>query len=199
MLVGTSNCKKLDHYLTGNAVLNIYVTNNRYHSGYRMIEASSKLEDVPPAIRDHTDFVVCHVGNCDLPVNTERDLDTLITRFELELQSMFNLCHNTQVIISGLPPRFGEERKESNKQACKMNDKLKQVVGDVDKAWYVDNYTSFTKKSGEVNESLYDEEDKLGIHLNEEGVRMLADNIASEISFVYFLDKQSKPSYESVQ
>ena len=80
-----------------------------------------------------------------------------------------------------------------------MNDKLKQVGSDVDKAWYVDNYTRFTKENGEVNESLYDEEDKHGIHLNEEGVRMLADNIASEISFVYSVDKQGKPSYESAQ
>ena len=79
-----------------------------------------------------------------------------------------------------------------------MNGKLNQVGADVDKAWFVNNNPVFKKENGEVEESLYDDEDKRGVHLNEEGVRMLAENIMKEINFVHHLDKQGKQTSSCV-
>ena len=157
-----------------------------------MTQTSNRLEPVSPSIRDHTNYVVCHVGNCDLPVETEDELDTLITQFELELNYIFTLCPKAEVMISSIPPRFGENREGINEQISKLNEKLKEVASEVDKAWFVNNHSVFHNDAGEVEIGLYKTFDEYGIHLNEDGLEALATKIMKEISFVYFTGKQSK-------
>ena len=145
-----------------------------------------------PICRDTTDFVVVHGGNCDLPVEGgESELDNLAHRIELELHSILTLFPKSEIIISGIPPRYGEGMESINEQIKYINEKLEKFAGEEDKAYFADNYSHLID-DGAVQAGFYRLEDPTGVHLNIGGKEEIARVIMSQIKLAVMVTRQAK-------
>ena len=127
---------------------------------------SDRLDTLDPLVREGTHFIVCHGGNCDLPVQGGiKELDDLANRIDLELHSLLTKCPNAELIISGIPPRYGEGRESINDQIEHINKKLEKFAEDEDRAYYANNYAHLTR-DGIAQAGFYRLSDPTGILLH---------------------------------
>ena len=152
-----------------------------------------RLENVDDVVKEHTQFVVMHGGNLDLPIDNEEQMETLVNCYALEVHTVLDKCPNAEVIISSVPPRSGPEREGINDMIQSLNKKLEKFCEDEDKAYYANNYPYLTN-DGVVMTGFYDPHDESGVHLNDEGQNEMAKAIMKEINIAYHPDKRVRIS-----
>lgn len=195
VIVGTSNCEGIDLFITGNDKIRVNTT-NMWKSGLKMRQSTNgfaeRLSTLNPLCREDTDFVVSHGGNCDLPVEggTE-ELDNLANRMELELHSIMSLFPKSELIISGIPPRYGDGMESINEQIKYINERLEKFATDEDKAYFANNYSQLTK-DGVVQAGFYKLDDPTGVHLNIGGKEEIARVIMNQINLAVMVTRQKK-------
>ena len=145
-----------------------------------------------PLVREQTHFVVSHGGNCDLPVEGGiEELNVLADRIDLELYNMLTLCPNAELIISGIPPRYGEGREAINDQIMHINERLENFAENEDRAYYANNYAKLTE-DGKAQPGFYKLSDPTGIHLNDGGKEEIAKSIMSQINLAFMCLRQKR-------
>ena len=133
---------------------------------------------------------VLHVGTCNWKATNKEVIsgDTVYTQYIEALNEVTNKFPHAELVVSSVPlrdRRHPEERNEKiNLEITRLNTKL-QALGDSESnITYIDNNEGLT--IGNVpDSSLYTRADFLGVHLNEKGRMILADNISSGIQETY--------------
>ena len=120
--------------------------------------------------------------------DTEDDIQTLYEKYEQEIKALLTAFPKSDLIICTIPPRSGEDRERINEQIACMNEKLLKLAEGNGKIFPCNSYPVLLENET-VKKELYRETDLTGIHLNDQGKKMLAGAIEKEIHFVYFLDK----------
>ena len=186
LLVGGSNCEGLEQYLTGNkdTKVNPKVI---FEGGLKIARTTYKIaEHGDEEKRKKVPYVVCNVGATDFPLEEGEDEDMKIKRYMDEMVTIDTLCPKADIFISSVLPRKGDTsvRKLINEQIRSFNTRMMKMLHGYKRIHFVNNYCLITDKD-KVREDLYRESDPSGIHLNEDGKKVLAESILREVSSVH--------------
>ena len=185
ILIGTSNCRGLklcgdDSMVVENELLS--------QGGLSIGEAHEKLEEISSEQLKQCDGVIIHVGSCDFPVRSEKEMDENYTNYVELLDHVSKRCPQAHILISSILPRGGNGREVVNGQIHKFNNKLSQLSHSEDRLEFVDNDTHFLSNT-EVIKGLFKSRDATGIHVNDAGKARLEVSLLQALKEICFKRK----------
>ena len=130
--------------------------------------------------------MIAHVGATDFPYEEgEEDEDSKVSRYMDEIIAMENMIPQADLIISGILPRRDDTQPRLiiNEQIRNFNVRMRNMLHDCKKVHFVNSYNHLIDKKG-VRKELYRENDQDGIHLNEDGKKVLAMSMLEEVSSI---------------
>ena len=151
-------------------------------------EAHEKLEEISSEQLKQCDGVIIHVGSCDFPVQSEREMDENYTNYAELLDHVSTKCPQAHILISSILPRGGNGRQVVNGQIHKFNNKLSQLSHSEDRLEFVDNDTHFLNDT-EVIKGLFKSRDATGIHINDAGKARLEVSLLQALKEICFKRK----------
>ena len=185
LVVGGSNCEGLDQYLTGDTEMQVKPT-VLFEGGLKLPRLANKLSECNDEMRKKVSYVIAHVGATDFPYEEgEEDEDSKVSRYMDEIIAMENMIPQADLIISGILPRRDDTQPRIiiNEQIRNFNVRMRNMLHDCKKMHFVNSYNHLIDKKG-VRKELYRENDPDGIHLNEDGKKVLAMSMLEEVSSI---------------
>ena len=102
-------------------------------------------------------------------------------------------CPNAHIIMSSILPRAGTNKGRVNSQICDFNNLIRNLAEEELNLHFCDNSVYFQEEEG-IIDSLYNDSNTFGIHLNIDGRERLITSITSAIKEVYFHEKYVEAS-----
>ena len=185
IIIGTSNCRNLPLQGDDQLCLNIELLPQ---GGLSIEDAHEKLEEVSKDFLEKCDAIVIHVGSCDFPIRTDREMEENYTNFVELLNSISSSCPQANILLSSILPRSGEGKVRVNKQIQTFNQRLIDLCQAEQQIDYINNDVHFANESGVIS-ALFASKDVTGIHLNNDGKLRLASSIQDALKEICFKRK----------
>ena len=150
------------------------------------------INDVKKYISEHKNKpknIITQIGGNDLD-NDGTTVESVTTQYELLLTETKNKFPESNVIISGLPPRFGNELIRTKVKDFNRNMKAWSEQNEIT---YIDNEPIFEFRNGDVDVDSYVMHGEMpALHLNRKGTIKLLENIKKSIPDLILSDKMSQ-------
>ena len=192
LVFGGSNCRDTEPFLTDTGNLKINKT-NLCVGGQKIASTTNKINDLSDDHKKRVNMVIVHVGSVDFPC-TEEDADHKLENYKQEVEVVHKECPNADIIMSGIIPRLGESEltKETNFQLDNFNKRLDGLKEMNEKFYFID--TSHLYVDGVLRKELYKENDRGGLHLNEDGRKVMAEVWLSEVTRLCYIQHMKRVS-----
>ena len=188
-LVKSTDDPKEDYYIVGSSLLR-EVKETDISNGVTKSIPGGKISDVQKdiqGIKHHPTHIVTQIGGNDLE-DENVTVDNVTTQYEVMVTDIKNKFPESDVIISGLPPRFCRDTIRT--KVKDFNKSLKQWA-DQNEITFVDNESPFEYRTGEIDEDSYIMTgDMPALHLNRRGTVKLLDNLQKSTPGLLLSDKR---------
>ena len=177
---GGSNCENLQAYLTGDEEIKIE-SKVVFEGGLKFAGISKKIDELGVEHdKNEDDYIVCHVGSSDFPLNTPEELDLKHGQYREQLSKIDTEWHGKHIIMCSVPLRIGSTpvHQVINSQVTGFNKKT-QSDGDRYPRLHYCNTVPYLVDKEEVCPDLYKKPDidPYGVHFNEAGKKEVAKAI----------------------
>ena len=171
-----------------------YKVEKRAVSGTGVSDVEGVIQDIQAPPKEVGAFLL-HVGTCDFDIQSKNNVDNIYTEYVEVVNHVSMKYPDANILISGIPQRAPRiqrpQQQRLNHEVGELNAKLQALCENEQYMWYIDNDNGLLAY-GEVSNSLYRESDKTGVHLNEQGLAILADNFRQSLIEVHYKSKLEK-------
>ena len=164
-------------------------------SGLKVSEIEEKVGEceLDP---EEVSVAVIHVGTCSWKAGGSlyvQSANSVYYEYVDALNTVSTKYPKAELVISSILPRVVRNRSmkkqkkatEINREAGELNKMLKELSQKEQNITYVDNDEAF-KAEGKAYTEAFSENDATGVHLNQRGKMMLADNLRAAISEAHY-------------
>ena len=132
--------------------------------------------------------VVLHVGTCDFDPTRTNNVESIYVDYIECIHSIVAQYPGADILISSILPRASKGRRSYDKlnaEITELNKKLCMIENEVTNITFVDNDTIISDGAF-IKQSLYNNNDRTGIHLNDRGAKALTDNLLNGLLETYY-------------
>ena len=185
------------YYLVGSSLLR-EVDESDIMNGKAKCIRGGKIQDVKQNIKSLTftpKNVGLLIGGNDLDNNDQTSVEETIANYTMLVAETNEKLPDSKVIISGLPPRFKDEKIRA--KVKKFNQELQTWAGQQN-IQFVDNEVPFELRSGDIDLSAYVTTGECpNVHLNRNGTIRLIKNLQKAVPGLTVSEMSSKKPNES--
>ena len=180
-----------DFYIVGSSLLR-EVRENDIQNGTVKCIRGGKIDDMKKdidEIQGSPKNIVTQIGGNDLE-DENTTVEELTSQYEVLITEAKKKFPNSNIIISGLPPRFNKDT--TRKKVKDFNESMK-TWSNQNKITFVNNESLFEFKNGDVDlDSYVMSGDMPVIHLNRKGTNKLLDNLQKNIPDLILADRRQR-------
>ena len=180
LVIGDSNCRDVMTDVPFNVERQVM-------GGTAIFDVESLLGEctVPKA---NVFAVVLHVGTCDFDHTRTNNVESIYVDYIECIHNIVAQYPGADILISSILPRASKGRRsyeKLNAEITELNKKLCMIENEVTNITFVDN-DRIISDGAFIKQSLYNNNDRTGIHLNDRGAKALTDNLLNGLHETYY-------------
>ena len=132
--------------------------------------------------------VALHVRTCDFDPTRTNNVESIYVDYIECIHNIVAQYPGADILISSILPRASKGRRSYHKlnaEITELNKKLCMIENEVTNITFVDN-DRIISDGAFIRQSLYNNNDRTGIHLNDRGAKALTDNLLNGLLETYY-------------